>query len=216
MVRVNFRKNYGVEESRIYQFFKELGYEHIGSNNKSIRVEDKIIPTEVFVRKTKAGRYHLHLSFGYKYSGTEKYPQIKVFAHFDVIKVVHGREKHFTDRMGKRDIGEIYKIGRKLKKEKLGFLEEKDQKCAHGTLETENKDKLMDYINKKKYKKYDKGKYRKELVDSQYTLSLFSQEKFIHVVCVYAKIIGYIHDLNKRMANAELNRIVKYVSSNKF
>ena len=211
MVRVNFRKNYGVEESRIYQFFKSLGYEHIGSNNKSIMVEDKVIPTEVFVRKTKAGRYHLHLAFGNKYSGTENYPQIKVFCHFDIIKVVHGREKHFADRMEKRDIGEMYRIDRKLKKEGLGFLEEKDQKCAHGTLKLENNDRLMEYINKNKYKKYAKGKYRKELVDSQYTLSLFLQEKFIHVVCVYAKIIGTIHNLKKRMAVAELNRIVKYV-----
>jgi len=162
------------------------------------------------VRKTKVGRYHLHLAFGNKYSGTENYPQIKVFAHFDVFKVVHGREKHFADRMEKRVIGEMYKIGRKLKKEELGFLEEKDEKCAHGTLEMEKKDKLMEYINKKKYKKYANGKYRKEFVDSQYTLSLFSQEKFIHVVCVYAKIIGTFHDLKKRMAIAELNRIVKY------
>ncbi len=212
MVRVNFRKNYGVEESRIIQFFKDLGYEHIGSNNKSIMVEDKMIPTEVFVRNTKAGRYHLHLEFGYKYSGTEKYPQIKIFAHFDVIKVVHGREKHFADRKEKRDIKEMYKIGKKLKEEELGFLEEKDQKCAHGTLEIRNKDKLMEYIKKNKYKKYDKGKYRKELLDSQYTLSLFSQEKFIHVVCVYAKIVGYEHILKKPMAIAELNRIIKYVS----
>ena len=104
MVRVNFRKNYGIEESRIFQFFKGLGYEHIGSNNKSIMVEDKIIPTEVFVRKTKVGRHHLHLAFGYKYSGNKKYPQIKVFAHFDVIKVIHGHEKHFADRKEKRDI----------------------------------------------------------------------------------------------------------------
>ena len=124
MVRVNFRKNYGVEESRIYQFFKGLGYEHIGSNNKSIMVEDKIIPTEVFVRNTKTGRYHLHLAFGYKYSGTEKYPQIKVFSHFDIIKVIHGREKHFADRKGKRDIKEMYKIGKKLEEKMLGFLEE--------------------------------------------------------------------------------------------
>ncbi|KKN36300.1 hypothetical protein LCGC14_0775030 [marine sediment metagenome] len=212
MVRVNFRKNYGVEESRIFQFFKDLGYEHIGSNNKSIMVEDKIIPTEVFVRKTKVGRHHLHLAFGYKYSGNEKYPQIKVFAHFDVIKVIHGREKYFADRREKRDIKEIYKIGKKLKEESLGFLEEKDQKCAHGTLEMKCNDKLMEYIAKRKYKKYEKGKYRKELLDSQYTLSLFSQEKFIHVVCVYAKVIGYRHVLDKRIAGTELNRIIKYVN----
>jgi len=74
MVRVNFRKNYGVEESKIFKFFKELGYEHIGWNNRSIRVEDKVIPTEVFVRNTKAGRYHLHIAFGFKYSG--KYPAL--------------------------------------------------------------------------------------------------------------------------------------------
>lgn len=174
-------------------------------------VEGTVIPTEVFVRKTKAGRYHLHLAFGNKYSGTENYPQIKVFAHFDVIKVIRGREKHFADHIP-RDYREMKKIGKKLEESKLGFLEEKDRKCAHGTLEMEKKDKLMEYINQKNYRKYDRGKYRKELVGSQYTISLFSQEKFIHVVCVYAKIIGTIHDLKKRMAIAELNKIVKYVS----
>jgi hypothetical protein len=212
MVRVNFRTNYGVEKSQVYQFFKDLGYEHIGSNNKSIMVEDEVIPTDVIIRKTNAGRYHLHLAFGYKYSGTEQYPQINVFAHFDIIKTHHGKEKHFADRAENRVIKEMYRIGEKMEEEKLGFLEEKDQKCAHGTLEIEHKNKLMEYIEKKRYKKYDKGKYRKELVDSQYTLALFTQEKFIHVVCVYAKIIGYMHDLNKPMAAAELNRIFKYVS----
>ena len=121
MVRVNSRQNYGVENSQIIQFFKGIGYEHIGTNNKTIRVEDQIIHTEVFVRKTNKGRYHLHLAFGFKYSGTEKYPQVKVFAHFDIIRVVKSHEKHFADRTEKRVMKEMYKIGRLLEAEQLGY-----------------------------------------------------------------------------------------------
>jgi len=47
MVRVNFRKNYEIENEQIIKFFKDIGYEHIGSNNQTIKVEDEIIPTEV-------------------------------------------------------------------------------------------------------------------------------------------------------------------------
>lgn len=209
MVRVNFRKKYEVENNQIIQFLKDYGYEHIGSNDKSIRVEDVIIPTEVFVRYARPGRYHLYIAFGFKYSGTENYPQIKVFAHFDIIKVVRGIEKHFADHTP-RDLKEMKKIGKQLEENELGFLEEKDRKCAHGTLEMKNNEKLMEYIGLNKYKKYEKGKYRKRLTDSQYTLSLFSQEKFIHIVCVYADIVGSMHILKKSKANAELTRIKKY------
>ncbi|KKN64288.1 hypothetical protein LCGC14_0493330 [marine sediment metagenome] len=211
MVRVNFRKNYEIENEKIIKFFKDIGYEHIGSNNQTIKVEDEIIPTEVFVRNTQNGRYHLHVAFGFKYSGTERYPQTRVFAHFDIKKIVRGKERHFADRNEKRNICEIERIGKRMKEADLGFLEEKDQKCAHGTLDLANKEKLFEYINKNGYKKYEKGKFRKKMNGSQCTLALFKQEKFIHVVCVYARYIGTFHNLIKPKAIAELHKITKYL-----
>ncbi len=43
MVRVNFRINNGIENNQILQFFKGIGYEHIRSNNKSIKAENEVI-----------------------------------------------------------------------------------------------------------------------------------------------------------------------------
>ena len=94
----------------------------------------------------------MHLAFGFKYSGTEKYPQVKVFAHFDIIRMVKSHEKHFADRTEKRVMKEMYKIGKLLEAEQLSFLEEKDQKCAHGTLNIEHKQKIMEYIKRYRYK----------------------------------------------------------------
>jgi len=211
MVKVNLRKNYGIENSRILQFFKDIRYEHIGSNNKSIKVEDEIIPTEVFVRNTQNGRYHLHVAFGVKSSGTENYPQIKVFAHFDINKIIQGKEKHIPDSNEKRNMREMYKIDKKLIKARLGFLEDKDRRCAHGTLYMDNKEKLMEYIKKNNYIRYAKGKYRQRNKGFQYTLALFEQEKFIHVLCVHAKYVGHDQDLIKSKALEEFNRIVQFV-----
>lgn len=48
----------------------------------------------------------------------------------------------------------------------------------------ESRDKFMDYIDKKKYKKYDKGKYRKKLLDSQYSFPLFTRKVHSCGVCL--------------------------------
>lgn len=213
MVRVNFRKNDGIEEGQIFKFFKGLGYKHVESNSETINVEDEIIPTEEFVRDTEAGRYYLNLAFGYKYSGNEKYPQINVFSRFGNKKLSTRREKRYTNPEDKRDIEEMYRIGRKLKEEELGFLEEKDQKCAHGTLHMLYYYSLMEYIDMNHYKKYDKGKYRKEFerIDSQCSLSLFREYEFFHVVCVYADVKVYWYRLVKSSAESILNQIIRYV-----
>lgn len=211
MVRVNFRMNDGIENQQILQFFKDIGYEHIASENKSIKVEDEIIPTEVFVRNTQSGRYHLNIAFGNKYSGHIKFPQVKVFAHFDINKIIGGKEKHIPDRNEKRNLKEMYRIGKKIEAKKLGFLEEKDQKCAHGTLNGENKNQLMEFLKAENYKRYAIGKYRKRLNGAQFTLAIFEQEKYIHIVCVYAKIVRGYHNLNKYKALEEIKRIEQFI-----
>jgi len=211
MVRVNFRMNDGIENSQILQFFKDIGYEHILSDNKSIKVEGEIIPTEVYVRATQNGRYHLHIAYGNKFSGHIKFPQVKVFAHFDIKKMIRGKERHIPDRNEKRNLSEMYRIGKKMEDNNLGFLEEKDKNCAHGTLNGENKDRLIEYIKKEDYKRYAKGKYRKRLKDAQFTLAIFEQEKYIHIVCVYAKIVREYHDLFKNKAVEEFDRIEQFI-----
>ncbi|MBY9007987.1 MAG: hypothetical protein KGD63_14695 [Candidatus Lokiarchaeota archaeon] len=119
MVRVNFRINDGIENYQILQFFKNIGYEYIKSQDNSISVEGEVILTDVFIKNTKSGRYHLHITFGEKYSGTEQYPQVKVFAHFDIKKHVNGKERHFFDRNERRNMNEMYRIDKKMKKAKL-------------------------------------------------------------------------------------------------
>jgi len=210
MVRVNFRIYDRVENQQIFQFFKDIGYEQIGTNNKSIRVEDEIITTNVFIRNTTNGRYHIYFAFGKKFSGAIKYPQIKVFAHYDIKKVIKGKARHYVDRNEQRNLREMYRISKKLKAAHLGHLEYKDKNCAHATLDLKNKDKLFDLINQK-YKKYEKGKYKKRINGAQYTLSIFEQERFIHLVCVYAKYINKGHGLIKPKAIEEINRIIQYI-----
>ena len=210
MVRVNFRINEGIPNHQFLHFFKDIGYEHIKSKDRSITVEGEPIFTDVFIRNTTKGRYHIYIAFGEKYSGTEHYPQVNVFAHFDIKKLVTGKERHFADRNERRNMDEMYRIDRKMKKAKLGFLEIKDQLCAHGTLDIKDKVKLMEYI-KKNFKRYDIGKYRRRMNGTQCTISLFEQKKFIHIICVYTKIIDKDHDLIKLKAIEELKKITEFL-----
>ncbi len=207
MVSVNFRINYGIKKLDIFNCLNNMGYEHIGTKNSSIKVEDEYLNTDVFVRNTKNGRYHLYFTLGKKYSGTEEYPQLKVFLHYDIKKVIKGKEKHFHDKNEERNIREIYKIEKKLVKAKIGFLEIKDRMCAHTTIDLEDKNKLLEILQTD-FKRYDKGKYRKRYNSSQCTIALFEQEKFIHIVCVYAQIVGKEHDLIKSKAISKLRNIV--------
>lgn len=85
MVSVNYRIVYGIENEKIIDFFKEIGYSYRRSNKKAVKVEVEYIPTEEFLKYTNSGRFHLFITFGKKNSGTEAYPQVKVFLHFDVI-----------------------------------------------------------------------------------------------------------------------------------
>ena len=107
---------------------------------------------------------------------------------------------------------EIFRINRKITNERLGFLEIKDRMCAHATLDMKYKEKLMELIGNE-YKKYNIGKYRKKLRDSQFTLALFEQGKFIHIVCVCARFIGKDHNLIKSKAIFELKSIFEYVKN---
>ena len=214
MVSVNFRINYGIKNYDIFNCIKNLGYEHIGNNDSSIKVEDDLISTDVFVRNTKNGRYHLYTALGKKYSGTEEYPQLKVFLHYDIKKVIKGKEKHIHDKNEERNMREIHKIEEGMIKAKMGFLEIKDKMCAHTTIDLKDENKLLEILQTD-FKKYDKGKYRKRYGSSQCTIALFEQEKFIHIVCVYAKIVGNDHDLIKSKAISELENIIYKVSNDK-
>lgn len=96
MVSINFRINYEVRKEEINNSLRNSGYEYIGLNNKAIKVRDEYLNTEVFIRNTKNGRYHLFTAHGKKYSGTEDYPQLKVFLHYDIKKKIKGKEIHNT------------------------------------------------------------------------------------------------------------------------
>ncbi len=210
MVSVNFRINDGIENQKIIEFFKDIGYEYIGANKKSIKVEDDYLNTEIFIRNTKNGRYHIYLAFSKKYSGTEEYPQLNIFLHFDIKKIVKGKEKHFPDRNEKRNMKEIYRIEKIFKTTRLGFLEVKDIMCAHATIDLEDKEKLLEILGRD-YTEYDKWKFRKRFNLSQCTISLHEQVRFIHIVCVYAKIVGKDHDLIKAKAIKELDTIIDQI-----
>ncbi|MBA7533361.1 hypothetical protein ES705_25599 [subsurface metagenome] len=212
MVSVNFRLNYGIKKEDIFIFLKNIDYEHIGTNNSSIKVEDEYLNTDIFVRNTKNGRYHLHLAFGKKYSGSEEYPQLKVFLHFDIKKVIKGKEKHIHDKNEERNMKEIYKIEEKIIKAKIGFLEMKDKMCAHTTIDLKDKNKLLEILQTD-FKKYDKGKYRKKYNSSQCTIALYEQEKFIHIICVYANIVGVDHELIRFKAISKLKNIIQKITS---
>lgn len=97
-------------------------------------------------------------------------------------------------------------------KAKIGFLEIKDKMCAHTTIDSKDENKLMEILQTD-FKKYDKGKYRKKYNSSQCTIALYEQEKFIHIICGNAKIVGRDHDLIRSNAVAELKNIIQRITS---
>ncbi len=208
MVSVNFRINYGIEYEKIYDFFKDINYEHIGTKRDSIKVEEEYLKLEDFVRNTQNGRYHLQFSFGFKTSGTEKYPQLKLFLHFDFKKVRRGKEIHIADMNEYRNMNEIKKIEKKYISAGLGFLEEKDKNCAHATIGLKDKENLLKILQKE-FVRYDPWKYKKEKPASQYIIALFEQENFIHIVCVFAKIVGKEHILQWGNSKNKLESILE-------
>ena len=210
MVLVNFRINYRIKIPTINKVLKNAGYEYISESNTAIQVEDKYLNTEVFIRNSKNGRYHLFTAHGKKYSGSEEYPQLNIFLHYDIKKTIKGKERHIADRNEKRNMDEIYRIEAKFLLKKVGFLEIKDRMCAHTTIDLADKDKLLGILQTE-FKKYDKWKFRKKYNSSQCTISLFEQENFIHIVCVYAELIGKDHKLNKPKSIHSLKNILTQV-----
>ena len=187
--------------------FKEIGYRLIETNNESIRVEDEVLTTDVFVRNSTGGRFHIYIAFGRKYSGVVKYPQLKVFAHHDIFKLIKGELRHIADKDEQKNMEEMFRISRKLRAAHLGTLEYKDRNCAHATLKLKIKNELLAIINRQ-YEKYDRGKYKKKIHGAQFTISIFKQRRYIHVVCVYAEYTKTVHKLIKLRAIKELNRII--------
>ena len=211
MVCVNFRLKTQWDRSQIIDFFEELGYDYRRTNKKSIKIGTDFVHTEEFLRysKNRKGRNHIFVKIGRKYSGKSHHPQMKVYAHYDLIKFVKGKEKHFTDKNEGRNIKEIDRIEKQLKLKELGYLEHKDKNCAHGTIELTYSDRLngilaQDYVN------YDIGKYRRKLNSHQFTLTIIYQYKYIHIICVYAIITKDNHHILKKVkAERELERIKK-------
>ena len=134
----------------------------------------------------------------------------KVFLHYDINKIIKGKEKHIADRNEKRNIKEIYRIEAQFLSTKIGFLEVKDRMCAHTTIDLKDKNKLLGILQTE-FKSYDSWKFRKKYNSSQCTISLFEQENFIHIVCVYAELMGKDHNLNKSKSIGSLNNILTRV-----
>lgn len=220
MVLINFRLSSDYDQDKIISFFKEIGYTYRGINNKSIMKDGDYIEAHEFIKqkKKKKGRAHIYIEFGKKYSGTQKYPQMKVYGHFDIIKSVKGKERHFPDSQEGRIMGEVNFIAREISKiEDIKYMEPKDEKCAHYTLEEVNDAKFREVITEDGYVEYDENKYRKSLKKSQYTISLVKQYKFIHVVLVFAKIIQNPtrHILIKSKAKKEFERLKERLKNKK-
>jgi len=204
---INFRINYEIEQENVIQMMQKMGYLYRGENNKALKIEDTPLLSHEFIRNTKKGRYHLFIVFGEKDSGTEDYPQAKVFAHFDIIKYKKGKERHFPDLNEKRVFREIYRIEEKLIKNGIGFLEDKDRYCAHRTIRVENLTELLKILNKE-YSKYKKGKYRKRFHQYQIVINLIEQDPYLHIVLVYADTSYKEHLLLKKRAKNELKNLL--------
>lgn len=150
MVFFNYMLNPGWTEEKIYNFFKSIGYIHKGTKNQSVRISNKFIPTQEFIKIEENGRYHILIEF--------KKRDMKIYAHYDLFILIDGEIIHFTDRNDKRIIDEMYLIHKHLKKVKLGKLSPYDTHRFQATLEIKYEDKLIkildiDYDKPKKSKK---------------------------------------------------------------
>ncbi|MGV9141330.1 MAG: hypothetical protein ACOC1X_00165 [Promethearchaeota archaeon] len=210
MVCVNFRITYEKDRDDISQFFKNIGYKHRGVNKKSLKLEDQYLISDEFIRKTKKGRYHLFIHLGEKYSGTESYPQAKIFAHFDIRDTKKKQKRHFPDLNEKRIFREIYRIEKEMVKVGLGFLEEKDRKCVHGTIRIEKLPNLLEILNKE-YVRYDKGKFRRRFDHFQIVINVIEQDPYVHLVLVYANISNKVHKLLKMKAKKEFEKLLGFL-----
>lgn len=215
MVQINYRIHYEIPSERILQFFKDIGYEYRGKNKKSIKKGDERVVAHEFLRTKGKGRFHIFVEFGYKASGTEPYPQAKLYAHYELVKNVRGHEVHIPIDDTHFEMEEMYRIHRKLKEHKFGFMEHKDIFCAHGTHRIEAKKKLLEIITRDYPENYDILKYRRREDNVQYVISIIEQYKYLHIILVCAHIEGKEHILQKEEAEAELNRIFEEVKYSK-
>lgn len=207
MACFNFRLKNGWSKEKIIQFFQDMGYNYRDTNKKSIKKGNDYILTEEFIRNRIGGRNHIFIEFGRKFSGTH-FPRMKIYAHYDIIKIKNGKERHYPDKTEFRNIKEMHNIHKKLKSAKLGFMEEKDKNCAHGTIDLNEKEKLIVVISKD-YSQYNTVKYRKKISSIQYVLQIIEQYKYVHIICVCAFIASNkCHILKKHKAIKELNRII--------
>jgi len=215
MVQINYRIHYGIPSEILLQFFKDIGYGYRGKNKKSIKKGGERVVAHEFLRTEGKGRFHIFVEFGYKTSGTEAYPLAKLYAHYELVKNVRGREVHIPIDDKNFEMEEMYRIHRKLKERKFGFMEHKDIYCAHGTHRIEAKKKLLEIITRDYPENYDILKYRRREDNVQYVISIIEQYKYLHIILVCAHIEGKEHILQKEEAEAELNRIFEEVEHSK-
>ena len=202
MVLVNFRLKSNYDKNSVINFFKTIGCNYVGINKSSIKLENEYIEAHEYTRDKKGGRYHIFIEFGRKSSGTKKHPQIKIYGHYDIIKIVKGNEKHFFDSCENRILNELDRLERNARNcEDIKFMEYKDKNCAHYTIELKDKEKFMEILSKYCYQNYDQGKYRRTLNHHQYTIKILEQYKYLHIVVVYALI--------KKDSNQQILKIKK-------
>lgn len=207
LVCVNFALKVEWTKDKIFQFLKEFGYKYQGTNKTKIQKENEFIETEEFVKEYKNGRYHIFVAFGRKSSGTEHYPILKIFAHFDKYLKKDNQILHVSGGFDNYDMGEMYHIHYKLKAANLGEIDYKDRFAWHATLNKSIKKKFKRALNKD-YSKYDIGKYKKIIGTYQYTIQIIYQYKYMHIVCVSAYTESQRHKLNKIKAKKEFERII--------
>lgn len=195
--------NPGWTEEKICNFFQDIGYTHRGTKEQSLRVSNKFIPTEEFIKIEENGRHHILIVF--------KKKVMKIYGHYDLFLPVDGEIKHFTDRTEKKTIDEMYLIHKHMKKAKLGKISPYNRNRVQATLEIKYEEKLIkilsvDYSKPKKSKKI---KYTKWDTSNmlKYTLHYIYQNKFIHVECSCSRLRPKYRQ-SRDDAKKELKRIM--------
>lgn len=121
------------------------------------------------------------------------------------------QKRHFPDLNEKRIFREIYRIEKEMVKVGVGFLEEKDRNCAHGTNKIEKLSNLLEFLNRD-YIRYDKGKFRKRFDHFQVAISVIQQNPYANIFLVYADTSYKVHKLLKGKAKNELKNLMNKIS----
>ena len=206
MVSIDYRLYTWVTEEQILEMLKSIGYIFVRNKSKALKKGKKSIAAKEFIRAVKNGRYHIFVEFSKKSSGNVASPQVDIHAHYDIFKKKGDKDIHVTRQNIPRDLDEMYNIHEVLKQNNYGYMEFKSKNSAHNTIKNSHKSFLLTVLAKKYA--YDRdGKYKKKFPEGQITFQIIEQKRYSHLVCVYA--VGIEHDLIKKLAQEELNRILE-------